>query len=305
MPTGKQKRAAGNAAKPDPDKNAVYIVSGEGTDEDIRARCEAIPGWSEMSAKVQGEIVRLMRVHWEMAPSSHFRVEQTAGGTKIIRPPESATLNWLRLTEGMASSSTDYATIRMEDLGQYHGSRENLTTETLNASIAFVRGAKAEDTVQSTLAVQMAATHDAAMKALNRIGSSQYVEQVQLFGNLANKLLNTFTRQAEVLAKLQRGGEQTIKHVHIDNRGGQAVVTDTVVSGGLNEKTGHQPDAFGPALLSADPFGSGVPVPGSEGQEALSHAWWCAGVRCTARQSKRAQARTLYARQKGRASAHL
>ena len=30
----------------------------------------------------------------------------------------------------------------------------------------------------------------------------------------------------EALAKIQRGGEQVVKHVHIDNRGGQAVVAE-------------------------------------------------------------------------------
>jgi len=284
MASRKQKRAGSETADANsgPSKPIAHIVSGEGTDDDIRARCQAIPGWAQMSAKVQNEIIRLIRLHWEMAPSAHYRVEATNEGAKMIRPPENVTLNSLRLIEGMASNSADYVNIRLDDLGRYHGSRENLTTETLNASIAFVHGAKAEDTVQSTLAVQMAATHDAAMKALNRIGSSQFVEQAQMFGTLANKLLNTFTRQAEVLAKLQRGGEQTIKHVHIDNRGGQAVVTDTVVARGAQVNVGeqgHGQGACSPALLGSDPQGYGMPMPGDPWKEALPDSWGGEGLR--------------------------
>lgn len=49
----------------------------------------------------------------------------------------------------------------------------------------------------------------------------------------------------EALDRLARGGEQVIKHVHVDNRGGQAVIADNVQTGGQNAKTGKQPHAIG------------------------------------------------------------
>jgi len=41
-------------------------------------------------------------------------------------------------------------------------------------------------------------------------------EQMQAHGALATKLLRTFTSQTEALAKIKRGGEQTVRveHVH-------------------------------------------------------------------------------------------
>ena len=251
----------------------AYFVSADGTDDEIRQRCaESIPDWSSMGAKSQADTIRLMRVFWQMPPAPSYTVEDDGQGLPTVRPSGNVTLNTLRQVEDLGSESADYLNQRMQDLASYHESRSGLATMPINASVAFVHGAKAEDTVQSSLAVQMAATHDAAMRALSRIGKAEWAEQVHLFGNLANKLLNTYTRQAETLAKLQRGGEQVIKHIHIDNRGGQAVVTDTVVSGGLNENTRHQPDAFSPALLGADPLGSGVPITGCQRQEALPDA---------------------------------
>lgn len=36
----------------------------------------------------------------------------------------------------------------------------------------------------------------------------------------------------EALAKLDQPREQTVRHVHVDNRGGQAVIAETVQTGG-------------------------------------------------------------------------
>ena len=79
----------------------------------------------------------------------------------------------------------------------------------------------------------------------------------------------------EALDRLARGGEQTIKHVHVDNRGGQAVIADTVQTGGQNEKTDKQSHAKGPdgpEVLGHDPQGIGVPIPSCEGQESMQDA---------------------------------
>ena len=46
---------------------------------------------------------------------------------------------------------------------------------------------------------------------------AEYLEHMNSFGSLATKLLRTFTAQTEALAKLRRGGEQTLRveHVHV------------------------------------------------------------------------------------------
>jgi hypothetical protein len=258
-------------AKPMAETQHAYVVSGEGTDEDIAARCaESIPGWGEMGKSVQQETVRLMRVFWSYRPSPVYETKQI-GDKRMLGVPDghNVTLQSLRTVEAMGTNSTAYSDQRLAELARhYKGSDSGIT-----AGLAFITGAKAEDPVQSALATQMVATHDAAMKALSRSTNAEYVEQAQVFGNLAAKLLNAYTRQAETMAKLQRGGEQIIKHVHIDNRGGQAVVTDRIVTGGRHEESGHQPYAFGPALLRQDPARNGVPITSDQGQEAVQASW--------------------------------
>ena len=46
-----------------------------------------------------------------------------------------------------------------------------------------------------------------------------------MYGNVASKLLRTYTAQVEALAKLRRKGEQKVRveHVHV-HPGGQAIV---------------------------------------------------------------------------------
>lgn len=134
------------------------------------------------------------------------------------------------------------------------------------------------DQAEALLLVQMYVTHDAAIRALSQLGSAEWVPTAQMFGNLATKLLRTSQGQMETLARMRRGGEQVVRHVHVDNRGGQAVIAENVHTGGKgNGKIDDQSHAtgtagIGPALLGADPFGNGVPIPSREGPEAVSYA---------------------------------
>jgi hypothetical protein len=274
-PARKPRKPANTGGKQAEDaaERKCYIVSGYGTDEVIAARCaEAIPDWADLGDKVQQEIVRLQRAYWNQPVAPRYEVVENATGGRMIGAPAGAnvTLHILRSIEAFGSGSEAYMNDRICELSR-HFSKGDQSTQ-LSAGIAFVKGANAADPVQSSLAVQMVVTHDAAMRALNRSTNAEYLEHSQVYGNLAAKLLNAYTRQAEVLAKLQRGGEQIIKHVHIDNRGGQAVVADQLVTGGQNGESGDQPyeqGALGPALLGHDAGGNVVPLSSDGGKEAM------------------------------------
>lgn len=86
-------------------------------------------------------------------------------------------------------------------------------------------GIGAQDEVEGILAVQMVATHVAAIGALRRLKDSGMVTQQDSNGNLAIKLLRTFTMQVEALQRYRGKGQQkvAVEHVHVHD-GGQAVV---------------------------------------------------------------------------------
>jgi hypothetical protein len=259
-------------------KQVATVVSGAGTDEEIASRCAAeVEGWDKLGEKGKADMIRLMR-HFEHAASPpRIQVQQLDDGKKEIGAPDDAnfTLNAMRMVQTLGTNSDAFTNDRLSDLINYYSAnnRNGATSENLSAALAFIHGGNPTDPVQSSLLVQMNCTHDAALRALAMVGMADFVPQVQLFGNLAAKLLNAYARQAEVLAKLQRGGEQVIKHVHIDNRGGQAVVTEQVVTGGGGTgKVGDQcyaQSACGAALPCPDPLGNIVPMPSYQGQEAL------------------------------------
>lgn len=100
-----------------------------------------------------------------------------------------------------------------------------VSNETANALLAAVDGARPKDEIEAMLASQTAVAHALAMGFLGRAKRAEMVPQFDSFGNLAVKLLRTYTEQVEALAKLRRGGEQTVRveHVHVYPVG-QAVV---------------------------------------------------------------------------------
>ncbi|MEQ1672364.1 MAG: hypothetical protein ABL893_16045, partial [Hyphomicrobium sp.] len=119
----------------------------------------------------------------------------------------------------------------------------------LNGLLALVEGAGAQNEVQAALAVQMALTHHVAQTVLLRAARVDQIPQFDSASNSAVKLLRTFALQAEVLAKLQRGGEQIVKVVHV-HPGARAIVGNVVSSaasgasgGGVADEKWNQPHA--------------------------------------------------------------
>lgn len=148
----------------------------------------------------------------------------------------------------------------------------------INMALAVLDGAKPENEVEAMLIAQMVVSHDAAMNCLAQVGKGTFINQTEVFGNLAVKLLRTYTAQVEALAKLRRKGEQTVKVVHV-YPGGQAVVGDVhhhPQGEGVDIKTEEQPYGTGdptvsPALPCPDTKGNGVPI-ASNAERSLPHS---------------------------------
>ena len=82
------------------------------------------------------------------------------------------------------------------------------------------------------LATQMAAIHNATMKAARALRGSDTIPQQDSNGNLVNKLARTFATQVEALKRYRSKGEQKVVVEHVTvNEGGQAIV-GTVDTGG-------------------------------------------------------------------------
>ena len=104
--------------------------------------------------------------------------------------------------------------------------------------LSIVNDIAPRDTVERMLAVQMAATHVAAIRSARQLAFANRIEQVQACNSGFNKLTRTFAAQMEALRKHRNGGKQTVtvQHVNVED-GGQAIVGNVQHRGrGSDEK---------------------------------------------------------------------
>ena len=108
----------------------------------------------------------------------------------------------------------------------------------MNASLAFIEGAKPRDEIECALVIQMACTHSAAMAVLNRLEGAAGDRTVAATASAAARLLRTYATQVEALRRLRHGGSQIVRveHVYV-NEGGQAIIGN--VRSGISGEGDH------------------------------------------------------------------
>ena len=178
--------------------------------------------------------------------------------TAVIAPPHSDEIGHARqMLDTFGTASHSFMAVTLGQMLDTLNGRDKAATESeINATLALVGGVEPANEIEALLASQMAATHALAMTLLGRTRRADQLNQVEVQGGLAVKLLRTFTLQAETLAKLRRGGGQTVRveHVHV-HPGGQAIVGAVTTGGGSPLKSEEQPHAKPAALTHADaPF---------------------------------------------------
>ena len=142
------------------------------------------------------------------------------------------TLHSMRLYEALGSKSHQFTHDVLNRLPR----AVTLTGEdardsaTISAALAFIGSVESQNVLETTMALQMVAANEAALLCFERSRTAQYMEQAAAYSNMANKAMRSFALHAEAIAKLRRGGEQVVKHVHV-NEGGQAVIAGTVNTG--------------------------------------------------------------------------
>jgi len=186
------------------------------------------------------------------------KLDSVSGGTvKISAPHIDENGQGYQMLDTFGTASNDFASVAFSQMLEAMRDRDATPTQVgMNAALAIVGGVEPDNEVEALLAVQMTATHWLAMTLLGRSRRAETTMQVQVHGGLAVKLLRTFTLQAETLAKLRRGGGQTVRveHVHV-HPGGQAIVGAVTTGGGSPLKSEEQPHAKPAALTHANaPF---------------------------------------------------
>ena len=98
--------------------------------------------------------------------------------------------------------------------------------------LSIIRDMAPRDAVERMLAVQMAATHVATIRAGRWMATSDNLPQLEAHYTGFNKLARTFAAQVEALRKHRTGGKQvvTVQHVNVAD-GGQAIVGNVQTGG--------------------------------------------------------------------------
>ena len=146
----------------------------------------------------------------------------------IPYPPDGEAREWWqRLKNAFGTASSAFVEASLYQLiaaARLPGS--GICEIAVNASLAFIEGAKPQGEVECALVMQMACTHSAAMSVLGTFaGAHGYGRDVPLKASAAARLMRAYATQVEALRRLRNGGSQVVRveHVHV-NRGGQALI---------------------------------------------------------------------------------
>ena len=263
-----------NSAAPEQKNITVPCPDTDDPAEVASTLSKDIPDWDNLDKDERSELAQLIIAHRKRgAPARVKLIKKPGGGYSIDLDGKSDMLAALKLHQTFAANSLDPVNARASELIKYLDSVGACNDGRYNAALSFIESMEPKDQAEALLLVQMYVTHDAAIRALSMLGSAEWVPTVQTYGNLATKLLRVSQGQMETLARMRRGGEQVVKHIHVDNRGGQAVIAENVHNGGQgngkNDTQPHEQSPCGPALLGHDPQAFGMPITGIEGKEEV------------------------------------
>jgi hypothetical protein len=182
-------------------------------------------------ARVKARGRRPLRFMVERRPGKPGRLNQTH-----VHPD----IAGFRMMNTLGTTSIDLADrLVSQILNATHlqPSGEPISENTLNAALGAVAGIAPQDEAEAMLAAQMVGVHWVAMDLLRQAGTTDSRFQFNDAGNMAVKLLRTYTAQLEALKRYRSAGEQrvVVQHQHVNVTADRAAVQ---VNGGANSASG-------------------------------------------------------------------
>jgi hypothetical protein len=210
-----------------------------------------LPAVPEPTEQEQAVIARTRQKLDARPQPPRVSTQRSADGQLCFAASHSDGGGWETHLQGaVGSNSCDFAVESLNSLTKLLGGdlSPDSQVSAVNSMLAVVSGVAPQNEVEGVLAVQIAASHHLAMTLLARVGRAEHIPVLESNGNMALKLLRISREHAEALAKLRRGGSQTVsvEHVHVHS-GGQAIVGNVAHPGarGTRNKTDNQPHAPG------------------------------------------------------------
>jgi hypothetical protein len=232
----------------------------------------------------QAEIRALAKRKKTRRRAPRFAVHQQEGGPTQMAPAGvHADAAAARVMNAFGITDLDLAErLMMQIITATHlqSSNEPVSAENLNAALAAVTGIAPRDEAEAMLAAQMVGVHWLAMDLLRKANDRSLLNDA---GNLAVKLLRTYTTQLEALKRYRSAGEQrvVVQHQHVNVTAEQAAVqvngTPPALRGegaaSKTEERSHEQQlahASEPAMRCPEPARNAMPVTGCDGASPLS-----------------------------------
>jgi hypothetical protein len=223
---------------------------------------------------------RVQRIADEEARRSAPKVKITQTGPETITfgaPDEMNPTVWkMDLLAAFGTIEPEFASRTLVQLTTAVGGGKMLPESRCNAILASMSALEPRDEIEAMLISQMIATQEAAMDLMRQMNGTQLRHQFEGSGNLAVKMLRTFTAQVETLKRLRSKGEQrvVVQHQHVQVTAENAAVQVNPPApggGGGQEIRNEQPHeyakpsaiSFAPStpMRSADTPADRVPMP--------------------------------------------
>jgi hypothetical protein len=143
----------------------------------------------------------------------------------------------MKLANALASTDDAFIDGIITQLVKVRSQDQGVDEGGVNFMVSVIRGIEPQDQMETMLAAQMAAVHNATMTFARRLNHVDNIQQQDSAERAFNRLGRTFTTQMEALKRYRTSGQQkmTVEHVHV-HEGGQAIVGN--VGGGLSKKSG-------------------------------------------------------------------
>ena len=160
-------------------------------------------------------------------PPVRVKVCRADGKVATVHPPDGEAANsWRRLNKALGTTSSDFVNASLFQIQSACRSPWGGISElSMNAALAMIEAAAPKDEIEAALAVQIAATHTAAMAVLAKLDvpSQQSADCGIRIG--CGSFDEGLCISVEVLRRLRNGGHQYVRVEHVQvNDGGQAVI---------------------------------------------------------------------------------
>src|SRR5438445_1544350 len=161
-----------------------------------------------MSQKPRGSITSVEPR--KAPPPVKVRLKRVTCDHAIPYPPDGQAREWwqrLRNAFGTASSAFVQASLQ-QLIAAARLPNSGISEIAVNASLAFIEGAKPQGEVEGALVMQMACTHAAAMAVLGTFAGVHADRNMVPRASAAARLMRAYAAQVETLRRLRNGGSQ-------------------------------------------------------------------------------------------------